>query len=345
MAFDVSNLSEIIETARELNEYRIDNLPEFVKPCLISSPTFVHESILHETILPDIYSNLYNIYTGYVLTALRLNQVVSGSRTVRDIMSTVSTQSNLKSYEELSTIINNFKNSVSVEASSKPEFIESRGKDKFPTGRIIAVDLSAENEYNEKLNISINMMIQLHTRIVTDAVLEEFISSKTSLAFKKRWLQFKADEITFWKDFVFQFDKLDKLSKALKEDSSGSLGEMLRGHNRSMFQRLLKFATINKSHNIANKIFIVDANKFKKFCHSNGLNIERLSDRQKLFESLFGMFIVLVDPMYNLITIYANSFNSPTQMTYAQCKNNSSSEKVSLVEVMEMFSQNKMPSF
>lgn len=340
MASDSTSFNDYVELARTINQYSADSLPAFIKPCIINSPVFIHDDILEEPIISAIYSNLYNMYTGYILTALHLNSAISSTRTVRDILEPVSTNTNvaMKSYEEITDIVNNFAG-ISTEAS---QFVEQRAKVVFPTGRIIETTIAGDDP---KVSVTVNLFVQLSPRVVPGSVLSEFVSLKASLSTKRRWLQWKADEISFWKDFVFQIDKLSKLKKALKEDKSGSLGEMLRGHHKSVFNRILKFTTILKSNNIANKIFIADSKKFDKYCNSVGLRIKRYADRQKLFESLFGMFIVLVDPMYNLVTIYVNSFDNPIQLTYNQCKDNATSDKVSLTDMMNVLSQNKMPSF
>jgi len=339
---DVKSINDFVEKVRTINDHSIDNLPQFTKPCIITSPTFVHESIANEQIMINLYDNLYNMYTGYILTALRLESAVSGSKTVRDILSGVSSNQMISSYEDLNGIHKRF---ISGSIEEKTQFIEYRGKERFPTGRIIEVELSPSNPETKKEKLSVNLFIQLTPRFITDHVLEQFLATKIDLGIKKRWFQYKAEEITFWKDFVFQIDRLNKLSKSLSEDNSNSLREMLRNHNKSVFQRLLKFIALNKSHNVSNKIFIVEENKMKKYCNNIGLRIDKFPDRQKMFNRLYGMIIVLINPMYNNVTMYVNSFNTPVQLTYNQLKNSSFSDKLSLMDVMNAMSQNKMPSF
>ncbi len=67
-------------------------LPHFIKPALIESPCFIQTSLAEEPIINDILKNLYNVYIGYILCALQMNDLVSGGRRVRDIIETVSTE-------------------------------------------------------------------------------------------------------------------------------------------------------------------------------------------------------------------------------------------------------------
>ena len=67
------------------------SLPEFTKPLLLESPNFMQASLAEEPICGDILKNLYNVYIGYVLCALQMDQLVVGDRKVRDMVGTVAT--------------------------------------------------------------------------------------------------------------------------------------------------------------------------------------------------------------------------------------------------------------
>ncbi len=86
-------------------ERKITSLAQFTRPSLIESPCFIHSAVVEEPAVNDTIKCLYNIYIGYILVALQMNDLVVGNRRVRDILETVSTQGTWESFIDNTQLI------------------------------------------------------------------------------------------------------------------------------------------------------------------------------------------------------------------------------------------------
>lgn len=332
-----ANLTDLIERYADYKDASSLSLPQFTKPFNITSPTFVQSSIFDDPIIPSIYANLYNLYSGYILMAIRLNDSVASGKKIRDVISAVSTEE----YEDYEDILKNFKTDIAVETRGDTIIVEPKNV-AMPTGRMLEVTLIGNDR---KEDVKINLLVLLNTRVVKDSVMDQLVNYKTSGNIQRRWYGYKAGEISFWKDFVFQLDRFKRLEKAMKYDKDHVFRDFISGANKRIPSKLGNIFTDNRKHNILNNIFIFDQAKFRKYVNSAGLKITSYTHRQRLMVSLGTMLIVLVDPLHNCVTIYINGFESPIELSYDQCKDNSKSDKVSITEIMQEMTKGKLPSF
>ena len=66
------------------------SLTEFAKQSMINSRVYIEKNLATDEILTPLMQNIMSLYCGLVFTAVNLNQNICGSKTVRDISSTVS---------------------------------------------------------------------------------------------------------------------------------------------------------------------------------------------------------------------------------------------------------------
>ncbi len=105
---------DLVGALNKAQELKTTSLPQFTKPATIQSPMFIQDSLMEESITNDVINNLYNIYIGYVLTALNLASRVEGDRTIRDLISTVGTETDaigaLESFGDADSLAEDFYN-------------------------------------------------------------------------------------------------------------------------------------------------------------------------------------------------------------------------------------------
>lgn len=363
MSYGVSDFNDAINTINRLQDYASSSLPQFTKPALIESPVFIDDAIAGEKVLDDLIRGIYNIYIGYILTALHLNQPVSDNRTIRDMTSVVSTHGYLnKSNEEY---VGN--ESLSLEligAHDDPKLVDdpkenplntlnSSGRKEMhqyeppknvslPSGRII--ELFFANPTTGK-DFSLKVFMKLNPRFIQSSLVDYIVDANFRLPFMRRLLQLQAGEIKFFRDFVFQVDSVEKRAKALKNDRDNSLKDLFSHQTKSFFKRILKTFGMNHSQNIFNSILILEENNFMRIAHNKGLNFKDSNQRQKFFDATTSLFIVLVDPQYGLIKMYTNGIDQVGEYTFNAFKSATSGDKMSVAEIMQMMEQSKMPKF
>ena len=349
-----TSFNDVIDAIHRFNDSKATSLPQFSRPALIESPNFIQKSLIEEPITGDIIKNLYNIYMGYILVALQMNDMVTGNRTVRDILGTVSTggfgTASTESFTDTDTLVARF--SGDMEAVGSPQgsrMNKEKDHPPIPSGRQMEVKFAA-GENNDPISVMVN--VKFNSRLIPDEVVEYVIAANFKESVSRRWLQMRAGEIRFFKDFVLNLDRLAKREKALKHDKDNALQSIFRHQNnsslRQVFKLIMNLSTLsnkNKSYNLANSVMMFDENSVSRYAKKVGMDFKNIRDRRKFFTTTFTLFIVLVDTRYSRVTIYTNGIDQEASYSYSDIKSNASSDKLELKEIVEYLGRSQMPRF
>lgn len=322
------------------------SVAELAKPTTISGPIFIDESILDEKALPGTIKVLMNMYTGFILASLQLNAIVDGTRTVRDYIRPVSTgmaYSGSREYLDASSIIDGF-GSLDRPVAAK-EVTDIAREFHLPSGRLIEVTVpSAVGKPN-----SVYINLQLNPRSIPTAVIEDIIATKVGRDMHKRWLQARAGEIRFFRDFLFQFDTMKRREKALKADKSKAMQDIYRQGRQSVLRTTLNMlASIAGgagSSNIANSILILEEDDAVRYGKKYGLDFNKFSSRQKFLNKMGSLFVVLVSTRFSIVNIYTHSMKEHSEYSFRDIEALGKSDKADVATVMEYMSKNQMPKF
>ncbi len=341
------SFSDLVSILQRVEETKTVSLPQFTRPASLQSPMFIQNSLLEEPIIPDTIKNLYNLYTGYILTALNMTRVV-GDRTIRDIIQTVSTETSIipatESFLGTDDITAGFESALeaSSEKGNKDSIIDKSSRLPIASGRILEVEFDVGEGRIVKAPIQINF----NPRTVPSQVVEYMIATEFKQSIQQRWLQMQAGELRFFKDFIMQLDTLEKREKALKHDKDNALGDLFRYQNKAGLRQILKFAMAqNRTFNLANSVLILDEQSVKKYAKKQGVRFSSVKDRRRFFAKTYSLFIVLIDANYSQVTIMTNGIDDIAQYTFNEIKTNADRDAFDLKEIIEVLSSNKMPNY
>src|SRR5574344_2680356 len=79
-----TTLGKLVGWMRAVEDRTSKSLPNYLKRCTVSSKVFITKEAVQEECLNDLLFCVNNLYIGWILTALSINQMVNGSR-VRDL--------------------------------------------------------------------------------------------------------------------------------------------------------------------------------------------------------------------------------------------------------------------
>ena len=367
------------------------SLTEFAKQSMINSRVYIEKNLATDEILTPLMQNIMSLYCGLVFTAVNLNQNICGSKTVRDISSTVSsaeafdarqksntfdsTMSLMKDYfvgsnkdnllnrpyasmkrnnansANRTQIINdnrqidNRRYSASTKIDLKPNsVIDPEPKSvSLPSGRILNIPMITDG--NSTFNLQ--LLIQLFPFFIESDVAQEFIDLNFTPSFWRRFTQFKAGEISFFKDFIFSCDLREKRMKALIKDKTGGLADMINKQKNAVASHWMNFIRKpgTEKINIASTILILNKNSVDKALSRNGIDLKSSSNRKKFFENSYCMMLVVVDQMYNEVEIYYNGIEAVSTFKYEQIKRESKKDSTDFVSIMKSYAQGLAPKF
>jgi hypothetical protein len=348
------DFNQVVDAIHRFNDMKAVSLPQFTKPALIESPLFLQESLIEEPAVNDVIKNLYNIYIGYILLSLQMNDMVVGNRRVRDMLSTVSTsgfglvESNecyvgvdqlIAGLEDLSDL-----SEPAHQTGGGGQAMRHNEKTSMPiaSGRQVEVKFAVGEK---KAPITVVLNVRFNPRIIPESVVEYVLSANFNLDISKRWLQMQAGEIRFISDFLFNLDKLERRTKALKHDKDGALQDIFRNQNLSTMRTAVRAATgfRTRSYNLANSVMILDDHTARLYGKKTGLDFDNLSNRRKFFASTYNLFVVLIDSRYSRATIYTNGIDHSASFSFNELKASGSSDSMGISEIMDYLAKSQMP--
>ena len=121
---------------------------------------------------------------------------------------------------------------------------------------------------------------------------------------------------------------------------------MIDRKENSLSNFWLKLAQVTpERQNIANTILIYEKRTFDRACSDSGVNFKTYSSRQKFFNNTMSMMVVVVDTMYNKVTMYYHGITDPSVFTFEQMKKNAKTEATDILAMMKNYAQGMAPRF
>ena len=365
------------------------SLTEFAKQSMINSRVYIEKNLATDEILTPLMQNIMSLYCGLVFTAVNLNQNICGSKTVRDISSTVSSAEAFDARQKSNTFdsamslmkdyfvgsnkdnllnrpyasmkrnsdndanrtqiisdnrqIDNRNYSTKIDLKTNSVIDPEPKSVSLPSGRILNIPMLTDG----KSSFNLQLLIQLFPFFIETDVAQEFINLNFTPSFWRRFTQFQAGEISFFKDFIFSCDLREKRMKALIKDKTGGLADMINKQKNAVASHWMNFLRKpgTEKINIASTILILNRNSVDKTLNKSGIDLKSISNRKRFFENSYCMMLVLVDQMYNEVTIYYNGIEAVSTFKYEQIKRESKKESTDLVSIMKSYAQGLAPKF
>lgn len=354
----LGTVQELWNAIKDCKDRSITSLSEYTKKTMIMSRAYIEDSLTREDGTLPIMKFVNQMLSGFVLTAMGMQNLASGGRTVREMASMISTE-DFHSFVDLIKEKfgdQNVKVSAALESKKEdkdPEGTASAGKvksepqqvDTLFTGRLVEVKIADGKGHD----IPLYFYVQIAPFSTPTSVMEQFLSTNFKPDTASRWAKFKAGEIKFWRDFVFEADLVKKRKKALKADKDGILREI---EDRKQNQVLKAFNNWNPfgsvRHNVASSIIVVSRRTIDKLLKDDGLDYRRYDVRQKIMNSTMSMMLVVYDPNYNTVDLYLNGISSGGNYSLDQIKDSvgkGNKDAIDLKTLMTILSSGQTPRF
>lgn len=309
----IGQLRAFLEECKDRN---VSSLTEYTKKTNIISRIYIEEGLANESATIPLIKMINQIYSGLVFSALGMGDMIAGGKTVRQLMSVVSTEN----YSNFTDVVKN------EFGASKEDLVALEGnqdsgdkqwKDMEASSAALFSGRLLEVTVGGKDGAKLYFYIQLLPYLTPSSVMESFVTLNFTPPVQRRWWAYKAGEISFWKDFVFEADKVAKRKKAIIADKDGVLREMEARKQSGVSKALSNFATTsgNMNRNAANSIIIMSKQTLDRVSKENGFDIRRYDQRQTLFKDTMSMIFAVYDNLYNTVDMYFNGLESRGEYT------------------------------
>jgi len=355
----IGTISDLMAVMADLTDRNISSLTAYTKRTLITSRVYVEDQLATEEVTPKLMKLLNSMYTGFVLTAIGMGNMVMGGKTVRDMTNAVATEDFhsfldvvKNQFGDLPVMVATEGNDEKNAKDDKQQYTTANEKDlktesaALFTGKLLSVNVPD----GKGGTIPLYFYVQLLPQVIPGTVMEQFVSTNTNPSRSLRWAMWKSGEISFWKDLVFEHDRVMKRAKALKVDKEGILREMEDHKQSSFMKKLHNFfdkAKQSQRHNDANSIIICTKSTMDRACRELGINLKNYGQRQSMLANTMSVMLCVVDTNYGTVDLYMNGIEGrgeySTKMIEAATKGNT--EPLNIKDLLALISAGSMPRF
>jgi len=190
--------------------------------------------------------------------------------------------------------------------------------------------------------------VTLHPFQINREVYNNFMQLNFIPTMSNRWKAVRAKEISFWKDFIFARDLVERQAKMLKNDKSGLVSQMMARQNSGVWRWIGGMLDlIPKSHNLSNAILIFDKQTFDNSCREAHIDFNNVYQRMQFFRKTFTMMVCVVDTMYGRVDMYYAGVPQVGNYTFNMINKVGAgkNDNFDLKSIMTAFSSGNSPRF
>ena len=361
-------LGELMDRVNDCKDMNITSLTAYAKKTLITSRVYVEDQLASEDVTYKLIKLLNSIYSGFVMCAMGLNNLFVGGRTVRDMLNPIATETFQKFNDIIAAGFGDKEpvkpalESNNVEPTTPGDMNPSKGSDPHVISSIDQKNLEASSAQlfcgrllemhiplPDKRVIPLYFYVQLLPKVIPQIVMSEFLRANISPSLKYRWAMWKAGELSFFKDFVFEADRVARRQKAIRADKDGILREIEDHRNKMLKKKMANFKTKEayaRQRNLCNSIVVCTKRTIDAVTREIGVNLKSFTQRNELMDDLFAVILAVVDTNYGTVDLYLNGIESRGEYTAkAIDAATKSGKELDTKELLALISAGSMPRF
>lgn len=186
---------------------------------------------------------------------------------------------------------------------------------------------------------SIRPMVQVES----DAAMVNILSIGTKdYSAKERYHGVKSGALHMFTDGILAMDVVKEMRKARIQDKTGYYADAVSRHRKNKIAAAL---SLNPSVANFSSAFFITAETARELEAQSNLNLKKFKDRQKMFESSFGMILVVVDRAWKNCRIYSHGIEDYTQVSFSQLEGVSKGKGGDVKEMFNALMMSNAPRY
>ena len=359
------------------NYYTNKSLTDVTKLTRVEPLTIISKDCLNLEYMVDINQSLLSIFAAYYLQAVSVLTKVSDVEVVRILdklnpdrdetgflfeeTSPVANESYRNMVTESYTYTLPTKRTIATEAdgdreSSSRSSEESKNFDRIgelsnlSVGKMLNVEINYAKQdacgvsgYTEDRKVKIPVAVRLIASVIPNASIIQLLASTTQdTSLTERWYAWRSGRIGFIRDLIFCQDLIKESKRAIIEDETNTMQEIVRRVNNNKKYGLL---TKNPSLATASNLFVISEEVARELENKLGGRLSNAKVRQRAFDNCYAMIICVVDREWERVTFYTNGINQASDFSIKEIKNSSKNKGPEIIDIVKSMSQGMPASF
>lgn len=151
----------------------------------------------------------------------------------------------------------------------------------------------------------------------------------------------RAGQISFWRDLVFQTHLIDQHRQALVEDKS-NIYQTITARRRN--NSLAAASGDSPSMADASNVMIISKETAREIGKKLYGSIESVKVRKRIFDSSYLLLLVIVDELNERVTIYHRGYDQPTVGRFQDIKASEKGKGPDFTEILKAYLQGSTPN-
>jgi hypothetical protein len=218
--------------------------------------------------------------------------------------------------------------------------------DLLPVGKLL--DVTFTNPTHPEASQVVTLLVQMIPYIIAAQAAPMLLTATSSQSFSQRYAQWKAGEISFWRDLIFQVDQIKKTEEGVRSDKSGAFADYLKDVSKRDGGRLLNiFANASErkiSSNYANSVMILSEDTVKA-AKADGFDFDKEDTRNRFFLNSYAMMVFVVDDNFQTVALYMNGIEDVGHYGFDHFTSAKKGGDIDLVQLLSALSQGRSPRF
>lgn len=349
----------------------VRSLSDYSRPARVEPLVIVEDSLKDIAAMPDVMKSISSIFIGYylqaaVFTGTKIGKIEplkvfdqlnpdrsrsNGLQTARDLVwSNEAFSEGLPSMEDFndSSVPDNLVVSIEKNTDEEKENLPNKSTsvgdvDKYfeasnlVVGKMMNIELR-DGDHSGKFPIMFRLV---PTTVKSGVITHIFTSSSKDNSMKEQVHLWKAGQISFWRDLVFQTHLIDEHRKVLMNDTS-NVYKMITDRRRN--NMAASVSSKRPSMADASNILVVSKETSREIGRSLYGKIESVSVRKKLFDSTYLLLLVVVDELHERITIYHRGYDKPTTASFNDVKSSEKNKGPDVTEILKAYIAGATPN-
>ena len=355
--------------------FKQGSLTSFTAAARVEPITVVDNNCLHLEYLPEVLQSLQSIFTGYYLQAVSLIADVGNVKVVKmldrlnpnrqpDVEALMKdmagaalavaseqiceasnwklsmesykwrlpTEGNVPAMEE--EVKKAVANTMSVNEKTVLSVTDFTN---LSVGKLVNVEIKSNGQ-----SVSIPVAIRLLVSSLPSSSLVKLLDNNTkNNSLVERVYKWRSDRIGFVKDLILCQDLIADHKKNLLADREGVMTEIL---NRAKSNKLSAYSSKQPSLAAASNLFVISEEVADTIKRESGLDIEEFRDRQKIFESTYGMIIVVINREFERVNFYHRDIRMPTSVGVRDIKMSAKGSGPDITDILNAYKKGEQPT-
>lgn len=356
----LTTVAKFINDVRDnINYYSTRSLSDATKLTRVEPLTILSKDLINLEYMPDVQQSLLSLFSAYYLQAISVLTTINNVEVVK-VLDRLN-----PNRDETGWLMQTSLESASIREMALESYeyalpgtqgvaLEDKNDNadqisilsNLSVGKLLNVQIAynanteetgtTEKEDNkDKVRrpqaVSIPVQVRLLASVIPNSTITHLLALKTEdNGIVERFHAWRAGRIGFIKDLIFCQDLVDEYKKALVQDETDTLQEILRRVNNAK-----KFGLLTKNPSLvsASNLFVISEQVAKDIEQRLGGKLSNPRIRQKAFENTYAMIIVVVDREWERVTFYTRGVASSTDLSIKEIKNSSKGKGQDVMDI------------